>query len=56
MKINEETVVEYINNDNQIVTTVVNTDSQIDARKEVATRCDVQKILHTRPATPMDEF
>jgi len=48
------TVVEYINKNNQKVQVVVNTDSLIEARRQVKARSDVKQILHVRPATPMD--
>ena len=57
MYINEKTVVKYINKNNQIVqTTIVNTDSLIDARRQVESRDNVQRVTHVRSATPMDEF
>lgn len=57
MYINEKTVVKYINKNNQIVqTTIVNTDSLIDAQRQVEARDNVQRVTHVRPATPMDEF
>ena len=54
MNINEDTLVEYINKNNQKAQTIVNTDSLIDAQRQVETRDNVQKVIHTRPATPMD--
>jgi len=56
MNNNKRTVVEYINKNNQMVQVVVNTDSLIDARREVAKRSNVKKIVNARPATPMDEI
>lgn len=56
MNINEDTLVEYINKNNQKAQTIVNTDSLIDAQRQVETRSDVKKVIHTSPATPMNEF
>lgn len=56
MYINEDTVVEYINKNKQVAQTIVNTDSLIDARRQVESRDNVQRVTHVRPATPMDEF
>lgn len=54
MNLNEDTVVDYIDKNNQMSQTVVKTDSLIDAQRQVETRDNVQKVIHTRPATPMD--
>ena len=56
MNDSKKTVVEYINKNNQKVQVVVDTDSLINARREVAKRSDVKKIVHARPVTAMDEF
>ena len=34
--------------------TIVNTDSLIDAQRQVEARDNVQSVTHVRPATPMD--
>ena len=56
MNINEDTVVEYINKNNQMEQTIVNTDSLIDARRQVEAKDNLQRVTHTSPAAPMDEF
>lgn len=56
MNDSKKTVVEYINKNNQKVQVVVNTDSLIEARRQVEARGDVKQILHTKIATPMDKL
>ena len=40
----------------QKIEVVVNTDSLIEARRQVEARGDVKQILHTKIATPMDKL
>ena len=57
MEINEDKiVVEYINKNKQVVQTIVNTDSLIDARRQVKNRDNVYSVTNTRYMTPLDEF
>lgn len=54
MNINEDTVVYYITKNNQKAQTIVNTDSLINAKRQVEARDNVQRVTYVRPATPMD--
>ena len=52
--LNEKTVVEYITKNNEKAQTIINTDSLINAKRQVEARDNVQRVTHVRPATPMD--